>query len=264
MAKFNRYTKKKKSKKRRTYKKRRSHYGQKRSMGYEHAYMIGTSEGVTYKKIPSAPKLAMPSPSMKFTFKTCSIGEIDKLAQFNMTLAVVKANSIFNPFEEAPLSGAEKPHYKDEWAEFYDDQKCYSALLLFKLTSQLNIDDLRIAIIPLRSATVLANTLAYDALCDYPRIHWGRTLSGENTNGHLSFAARTVKISYKVSIKSMYQGTAFSNQQFQSTTSADPSQEVFFHVIICNNNGELLSAGTDALAYQADLYTRTILSKRDT
>ncbi len=194
-------------------------------------------------------------------FKTCIQDDFVTIATQNNTLAVVKGNSAFTPFNTAPSADAAVPHFFSEWSAFYDTQKVLSSLLVVKAVSDNTAEDFRLAIVPLRTSTVLSNALKYSDLCDYPRMHFSKLISA-NTNDDIPLNARQGRISYKTTPQSIYKGTAFTNDNFSAAVGADPTKTFFYHVLaIPNKNGSFTVTKKIELTYE--LYTTVELTVRD-
>ncbi len=195
------------------------------------------------------------------TFRTCFEGGHTTLLTANNTMAVIRANSVDIPYGEAPLSDPRKPEEFDALNAFYDSAKIWSATLYatFESSSSAATEDKWIAIIPLRTATVLSTALNWDDLCNYPRIKFW-SLSGDALDTALAGRMRSVK--YQVNIKSFFQGTVFSNAEFSQLFGANPVKKVFFHVLVVDRHNGTISSG-NTVNIRFHLFQKVQMFKRD-
>ncbi len=197
------------------------------------------------------------------TFKACRIFNHTMLATVNNTLMVIKGNSLFAPFGTAPNADATVAyHFASEWDNFYNNQKAKSSKIYVVVSALANVvDNYRVGVLVSDSATVLGTGVPWTDVCDDPR--WmlmplkfavARVSNNKDLNTHFKYGS---------SVRSIHQGTVFSNAQFQSAIGADPSSKIFYHVVLFNATNAALTAD-DTMQVKCDLYLKTQLSGRDT
>lgn len=160
---------------------------------------------------------------------------------FNETMMVIKGNSITSPFNLSPnASVAEFPYGIVEAQALFDEFKVNKCRLRIRTICSCT-DDMYIMVICLRTATVFGTDLSFAKICEYPRMIYKLLSNAVGTS--VTSRQKITTITFNTSAKSMFKGTAFTNDKFAAAEGAEPANGLFFHVILTKFNGNTLSVG---------------------